>query len=136
MRILNRIRNHNCIFYRQSPVLTMKLFTCGTTSLPRSLLKFSLSVSHLFLALHLMHTNTAALENAPKLSSKERKRDTEERRRKKGRERISRTVSSTQTLSCPPVIKVLSSGASKVPLRWDDCWGREREAYSLRCLSS
>lgn len=134
MRILNRIRNHNCIFYRQSPVLTMKLFTCGTTSLPLSPKILSLS-SHVLLPLHLIHTNTAMLENAPKLSSKERKRDTEKRRREKGRERISRTISSTQTLSCPPVIKVLSLGASKVALRWDDCWGRERTTYSLRCLS-
>lgn len=86
--------------------------------------------TRLLLALHLMHINTAALENAPKLSSKERKRDMEKRRRKKWRERISRTISSTQTLSCPPVIKVLSSGASKVPLRWDDCWG-ERERLTL-----
>lgn len=60
-----------------------------------------------------------------------RKRDTEKRRGEKGRERISRSISSTQTLSCPPVIKVLSSGASKVPLRWDDCWGRKKERLTL-----
>lgn len=87
--------------------------------------------SRVLLPLHLIHTNTAALENAPKLSSKRRKRDTEKRRREKRRERISRTISSTQTLSCLPVIKVLSSGARKVPLRCDDCWGRERERLTL-----
>lgn len=135
MRILNRIQNHNCIFYWQSSVLTMKLFTCETTShsplRSPSLLKFLLfvavsSVDCIALSLHLVHIDMLALKNAPKLSSRERKRETERDEERKGRKRISRTIFSSRTHSCPPVIGVLSLGASKVLLKWDDCWGKER----------